>query len=121
LAPARAFYVDVLGCAPGRQGDDGMDVWFFGLQLTLQLRPDEVVPEGRQGVRHFGVTVDRATLDQLLTRLEASPVRWIEGLSTDTVGTFRGKTSAKIADPSGNVIELKSYDDPYAALGLVDD
>jgi hypothetical protein len=33
-------------------------------------------------------------------------------------GALRGKTGAKIADPSGNVIELKSYDDPSAALGV---
>jgi hypothetical protein len=38
-----------------------------------------------------------------------------QSVSTDTTGTLRGKTSAKIADPSGNVIELKSYDEPEKA------
>ena len=118
LASARAFYVDILGCTPGHHDHGGIDVWFFGLQLTLQVRPDEVLPPEKQGVRHFGVTLDHATLDELLTRLDALPVHWINIASTDTVGTFRSKTSAKVADPSGNVIELKTYDDPEVSLGL---
>lgn len=117
LDAARAFYVDTLGCSPGQRGADGMDIWFYGLQLTLQHRPDEVVRDDQQGVRHFGVTFDRAALDALLTRLQALPVRWVSTVSTDTVGALRGKTSAKLADPSGNVIEFKAYDDPSLALG----
>jgi hypothetical protein len=35
LEEARGFYVDVLGCRPGRVRDDWFDVWFFGMQLTL--------------------------------------------------------------------------------------
>jgi extradiol dioxygenase family protein len=117
LESSREFYVDVLGCTPGQTGKGGMDVWFYGLQLTLQEQPSQLLSDEQQGVRHFGVTLDRAALDELLTRLQNLPVRWISPVATDTVGTFRGKTSAKIADPSGNVIELKTYDDPKAALG----
>jgi extradiol dioxygenase family protein len=117
LEAARDFYVDTLGCRLGASGIDGVDIWFYGLQLTLQPRPDEVLPDDQQGTRHFGVTLDRAELDALMTRLQALPVRWVSPLSTDTTGAVRGKTSAKLADPSGNVIEFKSYDDPRAALG----
>jgi extradiol dioxygenase family protein len=116
LESAREFYVDVLGCEKGDLVGAGMDVWFFGLQLTLQVRPDETVPVERQGVRHFGVTLDRAQLDELLARLETSSVHWVSRVSTDTAGVLRGKTSAKVADPSGNVIELKAYDDAIVAL-----
>jgi extradiol dioxygenase family protein len=118
LESSRAFYIDALGCTPGQLIPDvGMDVWFYGLQLTLQVHPDEVLPDDRQGVRHFGVTLERPTLDALLARLQDRPVRWISPVTTDTDGALRGKTSAKLADPSGNVIELKTYDDPDAALG----
>lgn len=117
LESSWAFYVDVLGCTPGQACDGGMDIWFYGLQLTLQVQPDHVLSDKDQGVRHFGVTLDRHVLDELLTRLQELPLRWISPVSTDTVGTYRGKTSAKIADPSGNIIELKAYDDARAALG----
>ena len=118
LASSRAFYVTTLGCAPGRVGDGFVDVWFHGLQLTLQERPDQLLADAEQGVRHFGVTLDRPVLDALLERLQAEPVRWVSPVTTDTGGALGGKTSAKVADPSGNVIELKAYADPRAALGL---
>jgi uncharacterized protein len=116
LESARAFYVDALGCAPGGNiSGSAVDVWFYGLQLTLQLRPDEVRSDAQQGVRHFGVTIDPPALDALVARLEDHDVHWITPV---TSGLVRGKTAAKLADPSGNVIELKAYDDPRAALGV---
>ena len=39
---ARDFYVRTLGLPAGTRRDDFVDVWFFGMQLTLQDRPDEV-------------------------------------------------------------------------------
>lgn len=110
---SREFYIDVLGCIPGQRGDSGMDVWFFGLQLTLQVQPAQVLPVEDQGCRHFGVTLDGPTLDALLLRLQAFAIEWVRPPSA---GGFRGKTSAKLADPSGNVIEFKAYDDPKIAL-----
>jgi hypothetical protein len=111
LGAAREFYIDVLGCRLAREREQFIDVWFFGMQLTLQERPDEVPVDGAQGVRHFGVTLPRSQLDALVERLRTRPVHWVEELVTDTEGVLDGKTSAKIADPSGNVIELKAYPD----------
>ena len=42
LAESRAFYVDVLGCEPGRVRDGWIDVWFYGMQVTLHEEPDLV-------------------------------------------------------------------------------
>jgi extradiol dioxygenase family protein len=95
--------------------DGWIDVWFHGLQLTLQERPDEVVPLSEQGVRHFGVTLSPDTLAQLLAGLDGR-VEWIDRVHTDHAGTPREQTKAKLADPSGNVIELKAYRDPAAAF-----
>ena len=94
-----------------------MDVWFYGLQLTLQVQPGQLLSDEQQGVRHFGVTLNHATLDELLTRLQELPVHGSVRCRPTPSEHPRGKTSAKIADPSGNVIELKSYDDPKAAPG----
>jgi extradiol dioxygenase family protein len=117
LDEARTFYVDTLGCMPGRVQDDWADVWFWGLQLTLQQRPDQVLPLDRQGRRHFGVTLDAEGFAALESRLEASPdVTWVVPVSTDHAGTPRQQTKGKLADPSGNVIEFKTYLDPGAAF-----
>jgi len=94
-----------------------MDVWFFGLQLTLQEQPDQVLPLERQGRRHFGVTLAGGEFDGLVARLETAPdTRWLAAVATDHAGTPREQTKCKLADPAGNVIELKTYADPGAAF-----
>jgi len=44
-------------------------------------------------------------------------VEWVDELTTEFAGTPREQTKAKLRDPSGNVIEIKTYPDPEAALG----
>ena len=64
LAAARDFYVEVLGCRLGRERDEWLDVWFYGLQLTLQHRPEDVLTPGQQGTRHFGVALDLVEFEE---------------------------------------------------------
>jgi uncharacterized protein len=116
LDAARSFYVDVLGCEPGRVRDGWIDVWFYGMQLTLQERPEQVLTPEQQGVRHFGVTLDAEQLTTVLTRLAGERVTWLRAVSTDYEGTAREQTKAMITDPSGNAIELKAYANPVAAF-----
>ena len=120
LAESRAFYVDVLGCEPGRVRDGWIDVWFYGMQVTLHEEPDLVAAPDARGVRHFGVTLAADQLDAILRRLESQPadrpVEWLRPLATQYAGTPRAQTKAMIVDPSGNAIELKSYADPAAAF-----
>jgi uncharacterized protein len=111
LDAALAFYIDTLGCTPGRvRREPGFaDLWFYGMQLTLQEQPEQVLPAEAQGVRHFGAALPPDELEAVLARLDRSSVTWLERPTVDTEGRLNGKTSAKVADPSGNVIELKSY------------
>jgi uncharacterized protein len=118
LAEARQFYVETLGCEAARARDGYQDVWFYGLQLTLQDRPDQVTPLLAGGVRHFGVTLARRDFDAAVGRLDAGAVTWVVPVTTDDAGTPTEQTKAKIADPSGNVIELKTYADVAAALEI---
>jgi extradiol dioxygenase family protein len=123
LAEARHFYVDVLGCEVGRTRPDYQDVWFYGMQVTLQDRPEEVAAvaeaAGAAGsVRHFGVTLGGDDFEALTARLTSRDVRWVSAVSTDDEGQPTEQTKAKIADPSGNVIEIKTYVDPTAALEI---
>src|ERR1700722_2516041 len=114
LAVARSFYADTLGCDIGREREGWIDVSFYGMQLTLHSAPEQVQPLDPASVRHFGVTLGDAELTALVARLESRPVQWLAPLSTDHAGTPRAQTKAKIADPSGNVIEIKSYADRRA-------
>ena len=73
LHAARDFYECTLGCRIGREREDWFDAWFYGLQLTLQLRQLEVMTVSQQGVRHFGVVLPSLTeFDELVNRVAAS-------------------------------------------------
>jgi extradiol dioxygenase family protein len=118
LEATRRFYVDTLGCTVGRVRPGWLDVWFHGMQVTFHEEPGQVVPPSEAGVRHFGVTLSMAELDALVDRLDAVPVEWLRPVRTDGSGTAREQRKGKLADPSGNVIEVKAYADPRAALEI---
>ena len=111
LVVARDFYENVLGCRIGRESDDWFDAWFFGLQLTLQLRPLEVIDISRQGVRHFGVILPSLSVfDEIVKRVNASVHTWISEPKKHAEIELSGKLGGKLADPSGNIIEIKFYE-----------
>lgn len=118
LDEARNFYVDALGCEAARARPGYQDVWFFGMQVTLQHRADEAAAANPGSVRHFGVTLGREDFAALAARLAARGARWVSPVSTDDEGLATEQTKAKIADPSGNVIEIKTYADLGSALEI---
>ena len=110
LRAARDFYEHILGCRIGRTREDWFDAWFFGLQLTLQLRPLEVMDISQQGVRHFGVVLPSLSeFNDLVKRIHASGCQWISKPENHTDAELSGKLGGKLADPSGNIIEIKYY------------
>ena len=118
LHAARDFYENTLGCRIGREREDWFDAWFYGLQLTLQLRPLEVMTVSQQGVRHFGVVLPSLTeFDELVNRVAASGHPWISKPEKHVDAELNGKLGGKLADPSGNIIEVKFYADSADYLG----
>jgi uncharacterized protein len=118
LTEATEFYVGALGCRAARARDGFADVWFYGMQITLQDRPDEVEPLRSGTSRHFGVTLGRDEFDEVVERLNEHEVQWLVPVATDDPGTPLEQTKTKVADPSGNVLEFKTYVDVAAALGI---
>jgi extradiol dioxygenase family protein len=116
IEESRHFYVDVLGCELGRFQERSLDVFFFGCQVTLHERPDELLGPEQRGVRHFGVTLPEEQWRAVVDRLQARGVPFIRDPATDYAGTAREQTKAMVADPSGNAIEIKTYKDPRTAL-----
>ena len=111
LHAARDFYEHTLGCRIGRKREDWFDAWFFGMQLTLQLRPLEVMNRSQQGVRHFGVVLPSLSeFKDLVMRINTTGYQWISEPEQHSDAELSGKIGGKLADPSGNVIEIKYYE-----------
>ena len=117
LDEARAFYVHTLGCEAARSRPGFADVWFFGMQVTLQDRPDEVTDLREGGSRHFGVTLSRDDFDAVVARLTSGGIDWLVPVTTGDEGLATEQTKAKLADPSGNVVEVKTYRDVRGGAG----
>jgi len=63
--------------------------------------------------RHFGATLPWQEWESLVARLGG----FVEGPRVEYQGTDHEQAKAMIADPSGNLIELKAYRRPTAVLG----
>lgn len=107
LAASEDFYRKMLDARVGRRRPGWIDVWVFGVQLTLHLRPKAVVPSPHREAMHFGATVDWSAWPGWLDRLEKAG-------AVMASAPFRDETAAKayVLDPDGYVIEIKAYADP---------
>jgi extradiol dioxygenase family protein len=118
LDAARDFYERGLGCRIGRVREVWLDVWFFGLQLTLHLSPAEVRALTDQGSRHFGVVLDdEQDFWAVVERTQSCGIDWLTEPVRHDAAELSGKVGGKLADPAGNVIEIKHYADPTAYFG----
>ncbi|KAF0813863.1 hypothetical protein IGB42_01542 [Andreprevotia sp. IGB-42] len=115
LAEARAFYCDELGARIGRVRDAWCDVWLFGAQITLQHQPAQVLPVAEQSSRHFGATLGWAHWQALAGRLAGTPYV-LKAPQVLNAGQPDETAKLYLADPSGNMIELKAYRDRAQAL-----
>jgi hypothetical protein len=112
LEEALRFYTGALGGRLGRREQGWVDVALFGVQLTLRRAPEDVLqPMPRS--RHFGATMDWGTWEELTAALS----EFVEPPRVDFSGTDREQAKAMVADPSGNLVELKAYRHPDAVLG----
>jgi extradiol dioxygenase family protein len=119
LKKTREFYVQVLGCEVGREAEKWIDFNFFGHQLSVHLKPEEVriananEVDGKQvPVRHFGIVLEWDKWHELADKLKAANLEFI----IEPYIRFKGKTGEQatmfFTDPNGNALEFKSFKDP---------
>ena len=120
LPAAREFYEQTLGAKPGRTEVDWHDVLLWGHQITLQLRPDEVMAADAQGKRHFGVVLPWLEWERLAASLVAAEVPFLKAPAILEEGTPGQHAKLYLQDPSNNILEIKAYKDFAALLGTED-
>lgn len=118
LEEVKKFYVDIFGSKIGRERDTWVDILFLGNQLTLHERPSEVLPEEKQGVRHFGAILSWEDWETLAESLTLREVNFKLKPTVYNIGTDTEQAKMLLSDPSGNMIELKAYRNFAVALEL---
>jgi hypothetical protein len=116
LAEAKSFYVQNLDCTVGRDTGQWCDIHFFGHQITLHQKPEQVTPAAEQGVRHFGAVLDWPHWERVGVHLQSQGVAFLKPPTVNYQGTEREEGKILLRDPSGYVIELKAYRHPDKAL-----
>ncbi len=117
LEPAKHFYTEVLGARLGRENDEWVDVLLWGHQITLQKRPEEVLPPDRQGKRHFGVILPWPEWEKQAERLRSAGASFLSEPHVLMEGTPEEQAKFYLEDPGHNVIEVKAYRDERLVLG----
>jgi extradiol dioxygenase family protein len=115
LQEAVDFYTSQLGAQIGRQTETFADALLFGAQVTLQNDPSGVTrPMPR--TRHFGATLAWSEWESAAERLGTAPFL-VEEPTISFAGQPGEQAKLMVADPSGNLIEIKAYRHPGAVLG----
>lgn len=122
IAESKNFYINVLGCQPGRSSEHWIDLDLYGHQLVCHL--DESLGDEGQvrlinndvddhgvPVPHFGVVLDMADWQQLADKLTAVGTKFV----IEPYIRFKGKPGEQATlfflDPSGNALEFKAFKD----------
>jgi extradiol dioxygenase family protein len=117
LDAARGFYGGLLGCPEGRAAERWVDFDFDGHQISAHLADDaDAVPTNAVDghdvpVRHFGLVLPWERWHELRDRLAASGVRWRIEPHVRFAGEVGEQATFFLTDPSGNVLEFKSFRD----------
>ncbi|HWU86409.1 MAG TPA: VOC family protein [Kofleriaceae bacterium] len=124
LEEARAFYVETIGCKPGRETSNHIDLDMFGHHVVAHLIPDaaRAAPSEFDGhevpVPHFGLNLARADWAQLAERLKRSRCRFREYPHARLVGQVGEHDTLFVYDPSGNALEFKSFHNPSHVFAI---
>ncbi len=112
LDEAQAFYVGQLGCHLARRYDDRITLNFFGDQLVCHLS-DQIDPDPQLYPRHFGVTFRRREdFDAVLFCAETREIPFFRACQPRFKDTVEEHLTFVLRDPSGNLLEFKTYRDP---------
>ncbi len=116
LERAKAFYIDLLGCAKGRETKGRFDINFFGHHVVAHLSPREAGRELGQipsdgdiaPLRHFGAILPLVQWQSMADRLTAHEIDFTLSPRRSFAGKAAEQHIMMLPDGCGNIIEFKS-------------
>ena len=119
LEATRRFYVEVLGCAVGREAERWIDFDFHGHQISAHLVEGALAPIETNAVdgddvptRHFGAVLPWDDWQAMADRLRAAGQSFLIAPHIRFAGEVGEQATFFLRDPSGNALEFKSFKDP---------
>jgi extradiol dioxygenase family protein len=116
LDRAKAFYIDILGCAKGRETKGRFDINFFGHHVVAHLSPREAgrdlgqIPSDGDiaPLRHFGAILPLEQWQAMAARLEEHNIDFTLSPRLSFAGKPAEQHIMMLPDGCGNIVEFKS-------------
>ena len=110
------WYVDILGCSIGRQAEKWVDFNFYGHQISAhkineKMTSLETNPVDGHNIpsRHFGIVMKMEQWEKTVKNLKKNNIQFIIEPNIRFAGEKGEQAIFFIQDPSGNVLEFKSF------------
>jgi uncharacterized protein len=119
IARAKAFYVDGLGCIPGRETHHALILNLYGHQLVAHITQEPLVPQRGIYPRHFGLIFSsKLEWENLLNRAQQHQLKFRETPKQRFVDSPLEHYTFFLEDPFYNLMEFKYYRNPEAVFGI---
>ena len=118
LESTRTFYTRVLGCTLGRESNKWIDFNLYGHQIVAHYSPEECTRSNKNKVdgdkvpsRHFGVILPWDRWKALCQKIKNQKIIFMIKPKIRFKNLRGEQGTFFIQDPSGNVLEFKSFKD----------
>ena len=115
IPQTKAFYVDGLGCIPGRENRHALILNLYGHQLVAHFTQDILTSQKAIYPRHFGLIFSQEKdWQEILERAKNKNLEFREEPKTRFVDSLLEHRTFFLEDPFYNLIEFKYYRHPEA-------
>jgi hypothetical protein len=118
IAQTRAFYVNGLGCAAGRENAQSIILNLYGHQLVAHLTDEPLTPQKGIYPRHFGlIFTQEADWEELLERSQKQHLTFYQQPRHRFRDSPLEHRTFFLQDPFYNLMEFKYYVHSSAIFG----
>ncbi|RCJ18566.1 glyoxalase [Nostoc minutum NIES-26] len=118
ITQTKAYYVDGLGCIPGRETPLALILNLYGHQLVAHVTKESLTRQRTIYPRHFGlIFTQEQDWEDLLERAQQQQLFFREEPKNRFVGSPLEHRTFFLEDPFYNLIEIKYYRHPEAIFG----
>ncbi|WP_414548789.1 VOC family protein [Anabaena sp. CCY 0017] len=118
IAQTKAYYIDALGCIPGRESPQALILNLYGHQLVAHVTKETLLPQRTIYPRHFGlIFIQEHDWEELLEKAEKQNLSFRESPKNRFVDSPLEHRTFFLEDPFYNLMEFKYYRHPEAIFG----